>query len=219
MAIVYRHRRLDTNEIFYVGIGKEEKRAYTKSSRNKWWKHIINKTDYSIEIIADNLSWEDACELEIFLIEQYGRKDLGLGSLINLADGGQGANGVKRNDEFKENLRILKTGTKFSDEINKKKACKGSKNGMYGKSAMKGKKHSEESKIKMSISSLGIKKSQEMKNKLSEIRKFMGYICLDLETGIFYDNLKQFSIAKNINYDKLKYDIKKNKITNIKILK
>ena len=27
MAIVYQHRRVDTNEIFYVGIGKNRERA------------------------------------------------------------------------------------------------------------------------------------------------------------------------------------------------
>ena len=30
MAIVYRHIRLDKNEVFYIGIGKTEKRAYEK---------------------------------------------------------------------------------------------------------------------------------------------------------------------------------------------
>jgi hypothetical protein len=34
MAIVYQHRRNDTNEVFYIGIGKEQKRAFIKSSRS-----------------------------------------------------------------------------------------------------------------------------------------------------------------------------------------
>lgn len=52
MAIVYRHRRLDTNEIFYIGIGKEEKRAFNKKDRSLWWKRIIDKTIYNVEIIS-----------------------------------------------------------------------------------------------------------------------------------------------------------------------
>lgn len=65
-ALVYRHRRLDTNEIFYVGISVKKDRPYHKSGRNKFWKNIVNKTPYEVEIIATNLSWDDACELEIF---------------------------------------------------------------------------------------------------------------------------------------------------------
>ena len=41
---VYRHRRLDTFEIFYVGISKVKSRCRNRSTRNKIWKDIINKT-------------------------------------------------------------------------------------------------------------------------------------------------------------------------------
>ena len=44
MAIVYRHRRLDNNQIFYIGIGNKEKRAYIKTKRSKFWNKINNKT-------------------------------------------------------------------------------------------------------------------------------------------------------------------------------
>lgn len=70
---VYRHRRLDTFEIFYVGISKVKSRCRNRSTRNKIWKDIINKTKYSVEIIQENLSHSDACELEIFLVQSYGR--------------------------------------------------------------------------------------------------------------------------------------------------
>ena len=58
--IVYRHIRLDNNKVFYVGIGNE-KRPYSKHGRNKHWNNIVNKTDYFVEIIAKNISLEDAC--------------------------------------------------------------------------------------------------------------------------------------------------------------
>jgi hypothetical protein len=43
---VYRHRRADTNDIFYIGLGSSKyyARSYTKYGRNKMWKNI-NKYD------------------------------------------------------------------------------------------------------------------------------------------------------------------------------
>lgn len=62
MIIVYQHRRLDTKEIFYIGIGNNIKIAYNKNNnRNNYWKNIINKTNYSVEILHDNLTWKEAC--------------------------------------------------------------------------------------------------------------------------------------------------------------
>ena len=94
MAYVYEHRRNDTNEIFYIGIGddKNHNRAYQRKSRNLFWKHIVNKTNYSIEILEDNLTWKNACLKEIEYIKKFGRRDLGLGLLVNLTDGGDGLN-------------------------------------------------------------------------------------------------------------------------------
>lgn len=112
---VYRHRRLDTNEIFYVGIG-DYKRPYKKSIRSQFWKNIINKTNYQVEIIAENLDWETACELEEFLISLYGRKDLNTGTLCNLTNGGEGACGYIMTNERKLELSKKRKGIKFSKE-------------------------------------------------------------------------------------------------------
>lgn len=90
MAIVYQHRRLDTGEVFYVGIGKSEKRAYSIHNRNKHWKNIINKHGYIVEITHRNIIWEEACAIERYLIAFYGRKDLNGGVLVNMTDGGDG---------------------------------------------------------------------------------------------------------------------------------
>jgi len=95
MAIVYRHRRLDNNQIFYVGIGKEEKRAYSKSGRSGWWRNITKNIKYKVEVLIRDLSWEDSCELEVLLIKEYGRQDIDTGILINLTDGGEGTSGAK----------------------------------------------------------------------------------------------------------------------------
>ena len=108
MAVVYRHRRLDNHEVFYVGIGKTEKRAYSKWNRNAHWKNITSKYGYNVELLAEDLSWEDACELECFLIGEYGRKDLGTGRLVNMTDGGEGL--FNPSQETRKKMRDAKAG-------------------------------------------------------------------------------------------------------------
>jgi hypothetical protein len=102
-TVVYIHRRNDTGEVFYVGIGNE-KRPYKKERRTKHWKSIVNKHGYTIEILKTDLTWEEACEEEINLIKLYGRKDLGLGTLVNMTDGGEGCNGFKHSEETKKKI-------------------------------------------------------------------------------------------------------------------
>lgn len=97
MAYVYTYTRLDKNEIFYVGIGSDAnyKRAKNKSLRTDYFKKIINKYDYKLDIVFDNLTLEEACQKEIELISLYGRRDLGTGTLINFTDGGEGRKGTQ----------------------------------------------------------------------------------------------------------------------------
>lgn len=93
MAYVYRHIRLDKNEVFYVGIGSDNLGKYTRAhstKRGDHWKNIFNNTEIIVEIMLDDLTWEEACEKEKEFIKLYGRKDLNLGTLINLTDGGDG---------------------------------------------------------------------------------------------------------------------------------
>ena len=72
MAYVYRHIRLDKNEPFYIGIGSDVK--YTRANelrikrRNPLWNRIFCKTKIEVEIILDNLTWQDACKKEIEFI-------------------------------------------------------------------------------------------------------------------------------------------------------
>jgi hypothetical protein len=113
MAYVYRHIRLDTNEVFYIGIGKDSYRAYSKDNRNIYWKRITSKTNYDIEIILDELTWDEACEKEKEFIILYGRSDLKLGTLCNLTDGGDGSFGTLYSEERKKELS-----KKYSGELN-----------------------------------------------------------------------------------------------------
>ena len=143
MAITYRHRRNDTNEIFYIGIGKKDNRAYIKSNRSDWWKRVVNKVGYTVDIIANNISWEDACELEMFLISEYGRVDNKTGQLINQTNGGDG------NDYWLGKKRSKKT----IDKI---------------RGTQEGKVTSQETKDKISKSNKGNTKSKEHINNMSK---------------------------------------------------
>lgn len=103
MAYVYKHIRLDKNQVFYVGIGEGKNYARSKNStkRNKVWKRIANKTEYIIEIAHDNISYDEAFKIEQELINFYGRLDLGTGSLANLTNGGEGSPGIIRPNGYK----------------------------------------------------------------------------------------------------------------------
>lgn len=111
--VLYRHRRLDTNEVFYIGIGNKT-RPYRNTYRNQYWHNIVNKHGYSVEILKTNLSVTDACELEEFLICEYGRKDLGKGMLCNMTDGGEGGFNQTVSEESKLKMRKAKLGKKLS---------------------------------------------------------------------------------------------------------
>ena len=112
---VYRHRRIDTNEIFYIGMGSE-KQTRRVHGRNIFWKNIVNKTKYTIEIIAENLTWEDACELECLLISEYGRRNLNQGFLVNLTNGGDGSKGTSPSKETRIKIGNFHKGNKHSIE-------------------------------------------------------------------------------------------------------
>ena len=125
MAYVYRHIRLDKNEPFYIGIGKDDtyKRAYqsSKTKRSDFWHNIASK-GYEVEILIDNLTWEQACEKEKEFISIYGRRDLGQGTLVNLTNGGENppihighTNPMKR-IENKEKISNGRKGMVFSIE-------------------------------------------------------------------------------------------------------
>ena len=92
---------------YYVGMGRKQ-RPFAKHA------HRQDKGDFKpdnndlILIVLKNLSQEEAFELEIKYIAEYGRKSDG-GILINLTEGGQGA---KHNEETKKKLSKIMRGRK-----------------------------------------------------------------------------------------------------------
>jgi hypothetical protein len=67
-----------------------------------------------ITIFESGLLEHEAFTLEIKLIEQYGRKDIGTGILRNRTPGGEGNSGARgpMTAEHREKLSIIKTGKK-----------------------------------------------------------------------------------------------------------
>jgi hypothetical protein len=121
---VYQHTRLDTNEIFYIGIGTKNineitfnsiyYRAFNKASRSKIWKRIYNKSkNIKVDIIYESDCYESIFNKEKDLIRLHGRRDLGTGSLCNLTDGGEGRYNYKLSEE--SILKMRKSRTKLKN--------------------------------------------------------------------------------------------------------
>lgn len=233
---VYRHRRLDNYKVFYIGICKNKRRPYEKRHRNKYWESITKKTDYSIEIIAKVDKWEYACELEMFLIKEYGRKQLKTGSLCNMTDGGEGVIGYKYSEEFKQKLSKVHKGKKLSEKHKKiiSERHKGKKLTEEQKqkislansrpSHRKGKTITKEHKQKIRKSLIGHKHKEETKIKMSNFYKnkrigngkYPDKKVIDTLTNIIYSSIAECSRKNNIQYQTLYMRIKRGK-SNFKI--
>lgn len=117
MAYVYRHIRIDKNEPFYIGIGSDmtNKRANEKARRSKLWKKIVAKSDYEIEIMLNDITYEEAKLKEIEFIKLYGRIDLGNGTLANLTNGGDGT--INPSQETRDKISKVNKGRKNSEAL------------------------------------------------------------------------------------------------------
>ena len=99
-SFVYVHLRERDGQPFYVGIGFKETRPWeTKREYNKWHTNVVAKNGVRVEIIADSLTWEQACFWEVRWIKAL--KTAGY-KLTNLTDGGEGVKGLKWTEEKKK---------------------------------------------------------------------------------------------------------------------
>lgn len=204
---LYKHIRLDTNEIFYIGVGSVNqsdkkcsktskvyyRRAFSKTSRSDFWKNVINKSEYKVEIILESFIYDFIKQKEIEYIKLYGRRDLGLGTLVNLNDGGDG------------NLKL-----KHSEETKLKMSISG-KNKKY--------KPTEETKLKLSKLKKGVKRTEEhtkniregVKNrdntKLIESNKLRMKSVINLNTGEIFESISECAKKLNIPLKVLSYNL------------
>jgi hypothetical protein len=145
---VYKHLNPTTGDVFYIGMGTGLRIDDFKNGRNKYYLSYVSKYGTPrTEIIKENLTEQAACDLEVSLIKKYGRKYLGEGCLVNISSGGE--SGVK--------------GRKYKMTPEHKKSISQSTIGV--------KKHTNESKNKISKSHKGKSKPEGFGDKISKALK------------------------------------------------
>ena len=98
---------------YYIGKGK--------ANRINSSLHTINLPPEERRIyLKKNLTDEQARKHEIYMISVLGRKDLGIGILRNMTDGGEGCSGRRFSEETKKKLSEKKRGKKFTEEHKRK---------------------------------------------------------------------------------------------------
>ena len=159
---------------YYIGKGKGN-RIYKRGSR----VFAPPKDKSRIIFLKKNLTEEEAFKQEIYMIDVFGRKDLGTGILHNLTDGGEGISNLsdetrKKMSEVKKGENNPNYGKTASEETRKKlsEVRKGEKNHNYGKI------FSEEHRRKLSDAhkgenhhNYGKTLSEETRRKIGEVTK------------------------------------------------
>ena len=116
---LYLHKRLDKDEIFYVGIGTKSKqdlkcgtysRATQKHIDNAIWMAITAKTDCEYVIVCEKETREEVEKLETEYINKYGRKCDNTGTLANFTLGGEKNLGYKHTIESKKRISEAQKG-------------------------------------------------------------------------------------------------------------
>lgn len=178
MTYVYRHRKADTHDVFYVGIGTMT-RTQSKNNRNKFWKSIVNKHGFYSEIVAECETKELACELEVLLISEYGRVNNGTGVLCNMTEGGEGVIGLSDeakasiSNKLKEYYKKNPIKNRVISESAKLKMSESAKKRFAKNNTSIGRKHTDEAKMKVSMANKGRKHSDEARAKIAEASRLM----------------------------------------------
>lgn len=208
---VYLHIQKDNGKPFYVGKGCGN-RATQKKSRTEFWNNIVNRHGRDVIFLEKDLTEQEAFEKEVYWIKRIGRRDLGLGTLVNLSDGGEGSTGHKWTEEQRQQASIDRKGRMPWNTGKECPQLKGEKNGMFGKTGEQNpffkKTHTKESRKIMSEKNIGRKPSEETRKIMSENRTRGKHIgakkVIDIVTKKVYDCLKDAADLNNINYSTLR---------------
>ncbi len=183
----------------YIGITKQKPQSRWgkdginyKYSCPKFWSAIEHYGWDNFEhlIIKDKLTKEEACELEIELIEKYKTQEKEFG--YNILEGGQSP---KMTKEIKEKISKAMIGNQNGlghscSEEKKKKISE----------AQKGKKFTDEHKLKISLAKKGKPHapcSEETKRKISNKHKKKPVYCY--ETDTIYESIQSCARELNLN--------------------
>ena len=168
------------NYTVYMHVNKINNKKYigiTKTSVNKRWGRdgcgyrsdkqsvfcrVLQKygwDNFEHVILYENLSQDEACNMEIKLIKEYKTQDSNFGYNVQ-PDGQLGNDGVVFSEESKKKMSEAHKGKKLTDEHKKKisEGCKGHNPCV----------HSEETKEKLSRINTGKTLSDDTKNKISK---------------------------------------------------
>lgn len=202
---IYKHIRPDTQEIFYIGKGNTSKNSHeerykTSSGRNKMWKSIVAKNNgvFIPEIICYCDTESEANKLEKKYIKQYGRKNLGLGTLCNLTDGGDGSVGVVATEETRRKLSIAFSGKNhpnFGKKLSKETCLKKSESMKNSDKNLRGKKLSEDWKNSIRVTKIG--ELNPMFGKTGE-KHPMSKKIIDINTGKIYNSVTEAAEANGL---------------------
>ena len=150
---VYLHRRKTDNKVFYVGKGKG-RRAYAKTSRSQWWKSVSDKHGLIVEIVFENLSEEEAFQIEkdtILEFKYFGHP------LVNLTNGGEGMSGYKQPEEQRKRVSEKLQGRVITEEHRQKLS-----------ESNRGQKRTADQRKRMSEANIGKKRSEYHSKRISE---------------------------------------------------
>ena len=183
---VYGYIRLDTNTYFYIGKGKDN-RYLRLDNRKAHFMNILNKVDCVVEILYDNLTEEQAFQLEVDTIydlvfnEGYSIDIKGFDKcekhLVNCTWGGEGTCGlVIKQAQYTINKRVEKNTGQIRTKEQKETMSLARKKRFQEhpdeleklKKCRIGYKTSEETKKKLSEKKKGIKQSEKQKKAVME---------------------------------------------------
>lgn len=214
---------LKNNQIFYIGLGKWNRKGGSKSIErlyehyDEYKRGIISKNLHKhrtidnivksgkepiIEIFKNHLTHDEGSELEKQLIQEHKSE------IVNIAKGGDGGDTFTNQPEYKKQsiinkIRESSTGRYHKyDTIKKMREIKlGSKNPFYGKT------HTPENRVKMSLATKGkLQSKEQIKNRV----RISIYYIENTNTGDVYKiygakNVKLLFISqfRGTNYQKL----------------
>ena len=196
---VYLHRRDDTGEPFYVGKGTHRlrdkqqsfERAHARDSRSRWWQNIANKAGVTVYMVASCQSDAAAQRLEKAMIADIGRRDLGLGPLVNITDGGDGHAGIIASKELRQKRSENAAGPRSGAWVQSIRAAR--KNGGNGGVVKQGDKLPAEWAASIAIAKVGAKNPYY--GKLTPVSKKV----MNTATGIIYDSIARAAAAEGLN--------------------
>ncbi len=160
---------------YYAGKGQKERAFRIHDRRGS--PRLLPPKDRNFVLIEYHGSEKDAFDAEVFLIDFYGRINLGTGCLENKTDGGEGIHipggywkGKKLSEEHKEKDRQSLLGAKNHFFGRKHTAETKAKIGLAnsGKRGPSGYKHTPEYRAQVSVRRKNTKASDETRRRMSE---------------------------------------------------